>query len=110
MGPEDLRGVDRSIIEHKLSVDPRQKPCKLKVRKMSMELQLAARVEVQKLLDARVIQEVAYPEWLANPVLVKKSNDKWRMCFDFTLLNNACPKDDRPLALIDQTVDFMADC
>jgi hypothetical protein len=28
-----------------------------------------------------------------NVVLVKKSNGKWRMCMDFTYLNNACPKD-----------------
>lgn len=66
---EDLQGVDRSIIEHKLSIDPRQKPRKQKVRKMSTESQIAARVEVQKLL--RVIREVAYLEWLANVVVVR---------------------------------------
>lgn len=30
------------------------------------------------------------------------------MCIDFTLLNKACPKDDFPLAGIDQIVDSMA--
>lgn len=57
-----------------------------------------------------MIREVAYPEWLANPVLVKKSNRKWRMCVDFTLLNKACHKDDFPLARIDQIVDSTAEC
>ena len=37
------------------------------------------------------------PEWLANPVLVLKKNNKWRMCIDYTSLNKACPKD--PFAL-----------
>ena len=38
-------------------------------------------------------------------VMVKKSNDKWRMCVDFTDLNKACPKDSFPLPRIDQLVD-----
>jgi hypothetical protein len=37
--------------------------------------------------------------------MVKKKNGKWRMCTDFTDLNKCCPKDDFPLARIDQIVD-----
>ena len=33
--------------------------------------------EVEKLLAARFIREVFYPEWLANIVMVKKSKGKW---------------------------------
>ena len=47
--------------------------------------------EVEKLLEADFIRELFYPDWLANMVMVKKSNDKWRMCVDFTDLNKACP-------------------
>ena len=61
--------------------------------------------EVTKLLAAGFIREVHYPEWLANVVLVKKANGKWRMCVDFTDLNKACPKDSFPLLRIDQLVD-----
>ena len=49
-----------------------------------------------------------YPEWLANVVLVKKANDKWRLCIDFTDLNRACPKDSFPLPRIDLIVDAIA--
>ena len=38
-------------------------------------------------------------------VLVKKSNEKWRVCIDYTNLNKACPKDSYPLLSIDQLVD-----
>jgi hypothetical protein len=34
---------------------------------------------VKRLLSAGVIREVKYPEWLANTVMVKKANGKWRM-------------------------------
>ena len=64
--------------------------------------------EVNKLLTANFIREVHYPEWLANVVMVKKANGKWRMCIDFTDLNQACPKDSFPLPRIDQLVDSTA--
>ena len=54
------------------------------------------------------IQEVYYPDWLTNVVLVKKANEKWRMCVDFTNLNKTCPKDNFPLQRIDQLVDSTA--
>ena len=49
-----------------------------------------------------------YLDWLANIVLVKKANGKWRMCVDFTDLNKACSKDSFPLPRIDQLVDSTA--
>ena len=52
--------------------------------------------------------EVFYPNWLANVVIVRKSNGKWRMCVDFIYLNKACPKDSFPLPQIDQLVDSIA--
>ena len=61
--------------------------------------------EVNKLLTANFIREVYYPEWLANVIMVKKANRKWRMCIDFTNLNSAYPKDSFPLPKIDQLVD-----
>jgi hypothetical protein len=47
----------------------------------------AVKVEVQRLLDAGFIKEVVYPQWLANVIMVRKKNGKWRMCKDFTDLN-----------------------
>jgi hypothetical protein len=67
-----------------------------------------ARNELKRLLSASVIREVTYPEWLANTVIVKKANGKWRMCIDFTDLNKACPKDEFPLPRIDSLVDAAA--
>ena len=49
-----------------------------------------------------------YLDWLVNVVMVKKVNDKWRMCVDFTDLNKACPKDSYLLPRIDQLVDSIA--
>ena len=58
------------------------------------------------MLTTGFIREVYFPEWLANVILVKKENGKWRMCMDFTNLNKACLKESFPLSRIDQLVDY----
>jgi ribonuclease HI len=67
-------------------------------------------MELRKILEAGFIREVFHPTWLANPVLVKKKNGKWRMCVDYTSLNKACPKVPFPLPRIDQIIDSTAGC
>ena len=63
---------------------------------------------MDNLLKAGLIREVKYPEWLANVVVVPKKGGKWRVCVDYTDLNDACPKDIFPLPCIDQIVDASA--
>jgi hypothetical protein len=104
----DLCGVNRDVIEHSLNVDPSFRPRKQRLQKMSEDKAEGARNEVKRLLSAGVIREVTYLEWLANTVMVKKANRKWRMCIDFTDLNKACPKDEFPLPRIDSLVDAAA--
>jgi hypothetical protein len=72
----DLCGVNRDVIEHSLNVDPVFRPRKQRLRKMSDDKAKGARNEVKWLLSAGVIREVTNPEWLANTVMVKKSNGK----------------------------------
>ena len=64
--------------------------------------------EVGKLQEAGFIREVYYPNWLANVVMVKKANGKWRMCIDFTDLNKTCPNDSYPLLRVHVLVDSSA--
>jgi ribonuclease HI len=104
----DLCGVNRDVIEHSLNVDPSFRLRKQRLQKMSDDKAEGAQNEVKRLLSANVIREVTYPEWLANIVMVKKANGKWRMCIDFTDLNKACPKDEFSLPRIDSLVDAAA--
>src|SRR4051812_7877816 len=103
--PSDMPGIDPAIIAHRLSINPEYKPVQQKKRNLGIDRQKAAEEEVDKLLEADFIREINYPEWLANVVMVKKNNGKWRMCVDFTDLNEACPKDSFPLPRIDYLVD-----
>jgi len=99
-----MPGINPDVICHKLSIKEDTKPVKQKPRRMNEERSRAISDEVDRLLQAGFIRETFYPDWLSNPILVKKKNEKWRICIDFTNLNEACPKDSYPLQMIDQLV------
>jgi hypothetical protein len=88
-----MSGIPREVIEHKLDIDSAFKPIKQKERRYTPERHETIRVEVNKLLEAELIRPVDYRSWLANPVLVEKTDGSWRMCIDYTSLNKTCPKD-----------------
>jgi hypothetical protein len=66
--------IPREMIEHKLDIDPAFKPIKEKERRYTLERHEIIWVEVNKLLEAGFIRLVDYPSWLANPVLIEKSD------------------------------------
>ena len=79
-----MPGVPRELAEHTLNVDPKFKPVRQFLRRFNEERRKAIGEEVARLLAAGFIVEVFHPEWLANPVLVLKKSDTWRMCVDYT--------------------------
>ncbi|XP_071727779.1 uncharacterized protein [Rutidosis leptorrhynchoides] len=93
----DMIGVPRHIAEHKLNVNPNIPPVCPKKRGMAPERTKFLREEVRNLVDAGILQEVKYQTCVANPVMVRKLDNSWRMCVDFTDINKTCPKDNYPL-------------
>ncbi|XP_058099823.1 uncharacterized protein LOC131244195 [Magnolia sinica] len=61
--------------------------------------------KVTKLINGGFIEEVLYLDWIANVMLVKKANEKWRVWVDYLDMNKACLIDSFPLPRIDQLVD-----
>jgi hypothetical protein len=74
--PSDMPGIPREVAEHSLDIRASSKLVKQQLRRFDEERHRAIREEIHKLLAAGFIKEVFYPEWLANPVLVKKKNGK----------------------------------
>ncbi|RVX06224.1 Transposon Ty3-I Gag-Pol polyprotein [Vitis vinifera] len=104
----DMKGNSSLYCISQLNVFSTTKPVWQKIRCFHPDRQKVIRNEIDKLLEAEFIREVAYPDWLANVVVVPKKKGKWRVCVDYTNLNNACPKDGFPLPRIDQIVDSTA--
>ena len=100
-----MPGIPREVAEHTLKIHPSSKPVKQRLCRFDEEKHRAIGEEIAKLLAAGFIKEVYHPEWLANPILVRKKSGKWRMCVNYTGLNKACAKDLFPLPRIDQIVE-----
>ena len=80
--------VDPNLICHHLNVNPSVIPKKQPPWHSSKDHSDAVNDEVIKLKQAKTIKEVFYPEWLADIVVVKMKSEKWRVCVDFTDLDD----------------------
>ncbi|KAA0043405.1 hypothetical protein E6C27_scaffold1639G00040 [Cucumis melo var. makuwa] len=102
---EEMPRLDPKVAVHHLAIKPRYQPIMQAQRRLRLELIPQIKVEVNKLIEAGFIFEVKYPTWIANIVPVRKKNEQLLVCVDFHDLNNACPKDDFPLPIIEIMVD-----
>jgi hypothetical protein len=104
-----MPGVPRRLIEHSLNIDPKATPKRQHLRHFADDRWDAIKKELTKLLATGFTREVFRPEWLADPVLIRKKNtNEWRMCVDYINLNKHCPKDPFGLPRIDQVIDSTA--
>ena len=100
-----MTGISPTHASHKLNVIQSTRPVRQRVRCFHLNRHQIIHAEVDNLLNAGFIREVKYLEWLANVVVVPKKGGKWRVCVDYTDLNDACLKDNFPLPRIDQIVN-----
>ena len=75
---------------------------------MHPKVALLVKVELEKMLDAKVIHPIDYLEWIFNMVPVTKPTGDMKIYTNFRDLNKSCPKDDFPLPNIDMIVDLIA--
>ena len=80
---DEMPGLDRSLVEHRLPIMPEFHPFKQPPRKMSKEVEMKIKKEIEKLLKAKFIGPTRYVQWLANIVPIMKKNEKPRVCVDF---------------------------
>lgn len=102
---EEVQGVKRHLVKHKLNINPIAKLAKQKLRSLNVERRSASLDKIIRLGDLGFKKEVQYPKWSANIVMVRKVIGGWRFCIDFTKLNIACPKESYPLPNIDSLID-----
>ncbi|GKB24901.1 hypothetical protein Tco_0864302 [Tanacetum coccineum] len=107
--PVDMTGVPRHIAKHHLNVQEGCSPVRQKKRGQAANKNQAIQEEVGKLVEAGIMKEVHYHDWLSSPVMVKKHDGSWRMCVNFKDLNKACSKDGYPLPEIDWKVESLCE-
>jgi hypothetical protein len=74
--PSNMPGIPRDVAEHSLDIRAGAQPVKQTLCRFDEEKSRAIGEEIHKLLAVGFIKEVFHPEWLANPVLVRKKDGK----------------------------------
>ena len=92
-------------MEHRLPIKPEFHPFQQPLRRMSKEVELKVKEEIEKLLKAKFIKPTRYVQWLANIVLMMEKNGKLRVCVDFRDLNVVTPKDMYIMPIADMLID-----
>ncbi|GKC01033.1 hypothetical protein Tco_0987169 [Tanacetum coccineum] len=79
---DDMTGIPRTITvngkpintDHKLNEYSHIKPIKQKRRSLDLDHRTIARKEVEELTRAGILREAVHQTWVANPVMVKKTD------------------------------------
>nr|GEX17901.1 reverse transcriptase domain-containing protein [Tanacetum cinerariifolium] len=103
----DITGVPSHIAKHRLNIREGCPSVRQKKRGQAANRNQAIQEEARKLVEAGIMKEVHYHDWLSNPVMVKKHDGSWRMCIDFKDINKACSKDGYPLPEIEWKVESL---
>ena len=105
---DKMQGLDRNLVEHRLPIKPEFHPFQQPPKRMSKEVELKMKEEIEKRLKAKFIRPTRYVQWLANIVHVMKKNGKLRVYVDFRDLNVVTPKDMYVMSIADMLVDSTA--
>ena len=100
----EMPGLDRLIVEHRLSIKPGYQPFNQAPRRFNLNV-LDDIKEIETLLEAKFIQPCRYAEWISSVVPVYKKNGKLRVCIDFRDFNKATLMDGYPMPIVDMLVD-----
>ena len=100
----DMPRIHPSMTSYKLNVTLFSRLAWKKVPCFRLDRQQIIQMEIDK-LAVGFIREVKYPNRLVNVVVIPKKDRKWRVCVDYTNLNEVCPNDSFHLPWINQIVD-----
>lgn len=100
-----MTGIHLVVASHKLNISPTSQPVEQNAQHFHPDSKKIIQAKVDKLLTTGFIIKVKYPHWFANMVVVPKKEGKWRVCVEYTNLNDVYPKDSFPLPQIDQIVE-----
>ena len=96
-------------MEHRLPIRSEFHPFQQPPRRMSKEVELKVKDQIEKLLKAKFIRPIRYVQWLANIFPMMKKNGKLRVCGDFRDLNAGTPKVMYVMPIVDMLVDSTTD-
>ena len=80
---DELKGIPREMVEHRIPLIPGAKPVRQKKRRMNPQLQLLVRAELERLLQAGFIKPVEITNWVSPMVIVKNRPRQGKVIYLF---------------------------
>jgi len=96
-----------NIIQHTIDTGT-ERPIRQRAYRATLPDQQFISEEIQRMLDANIIQPSTSP-WASPIVVVSKKNGKKRFCVDYRKLNGITKKDAYPLPRIDEMMDTLGE-
>jgi ribonuclease HI len=69
---EDLKAYREDVIKHAIPLVDGTKPFRKKLRQMNRKVAPQVQKELQKMVEAGIIEPIKYSSWVSNPVIVRK--------------------------------------
>nr|GEZ59820.1 retrovirus-related Pol polyprotein from transposon 17.6 [Tanacetum cinerariifolium] len=122
----EIKGIDSEFCSHKILLEEDYSPKVQSQRRVNPKIHDVIKKEVEKLLDAGLINPISDSPWVSPIHCVPKKggmtvikNDEnelvptrlvtgWRVCIDYRKLNEATRKDHFPLPFMDQMLERLA--
>nr|GEW01801.1 reverse transcriptase domain-containing protein [Tanacetum cinerariifolium] len=79
--PSDMTGVPQSVAEHRLNIQEGYSPVRQNKRGQASECAKAIQAEVQNLVEAGIMREVYYHDWLSNLVMTTFHTGQGVYCY-----------------------------
>ena len=87
---DELRGIPREMVEHRIPLILGARLTRQKERRMNPQLQLLVKAKLERLLNF-YIKPLEITDGVSPMVLVKKKNEKLRVCVDYRKLHTKGP-------------------
>jgi hypothetical protein len=101
----DMKGIKGSMGEMKIPLRPNERPIKKRPYRLNPKYKQKVKIELDRMLEARIIEPVEEYEWIIPIVFQDKKTGEIRISVDLRKLNDACLHDPFPTPFTDEVLD-----
>jgi hypothetical protein len=100
-----MKGIKGPMGEMKIPLKPDARPVKKRPYRLNPKYKMIVKIEIDRMLEARIIEPVEESEWISPMVVQDKKIGGIRICVDLRKLNDAFLHDPFSTPLTDEVLD-----
>ena len=100
-----MKGIKGPMGEMKIPLKPYARPVKQRPYRLNPKYKEKVKIELDIMLEARIIELVEESEWIIPMVVQNKKIGEIRICVDLRKLNDACLHDTFSTPFTDEVLD-----